>query len=195
MNYSRNVADKIIYLFQRHGEELYFGEEVTQTQHAFQCLHLATMLSDDADIHLAAFVHDIGHLCEEENLSNGMVGYGIMNHESEGARFLMEMGFSQRICNLVENHVAAKRYLISLDDEYYDNLSEASKKTLEFQGGKMSKQEMQQFIKLTDFNNYILLRKCDDLGKSLLKKEENWKLIRDMIEKHIKNQLFLKSIS
>lgn len=191
----KNVIDKIMYLYQKHGEESYFGEKVTQTQHAFQSLHLAQMLSDDEEVQLAAFLHDIGHLCEDENLSNGMVGYGIINHESEGARYLMELGFSNRICQLVEHHVMAKRYLVSGDPLYFDGLSEASKKTLEFQGGRLSHEELLDFEACSDFDNYILLRKCDDLGKSANMEMESWEGIKALISRHLKNELYKKTVT
>lgn len=191
----KNVIDKILYLYQKFGEENYFGEKVTQTQHAFQCLHLAQMMSDDEEVQLAAFLHDIGHLCEDENLSNGMVGFGIMNHELEGARYLMELGFSNRLCQLVESHVIAKRYLVSGDPLYYEGLSVASKKTLEFQGGKLSAEEFGEFEARPDFNNYILLRKCDDLGKSANMDEESWEVVKSMISKHLKQELYKKTMT
>ena len=48
---------------------------------------------------------------------------------------------------------------------YYDELSEASKQTLEYQGGKMRPQEAEEFECDPLFNSYILLRRWDELAK------------------------------
>ena len=45
-------------------------------------------------------------------------------------------------------------------------LSEASKKTLEFQGGKMTPLEMKKFEKHPEFQNILKVRHYDDIGKN-----------------------------
>ena len=72
---------------------------------------------------------------------------------------------SENICRLVEYHVLAKKYLVSKYDDYYNKLSDASKQTLEYQGGKMTLLEMKQFEQMNDYNN-ILNNKRDDMGKN-----------------------------
>ena len=96
---------------------------------------------------------------------------------------------------MVESHVIAKRYLVSGDPLYYEGLSVASKKTLEFQGGKLSADEFGEFEARPDFNNYILLRKCDDLGKSANMDEESWEVVKSMISKHLKQELYKKTMT
>lgn len=74
-----------------------------------------------------------------------MAGLGIIDHEIEGANYLRTLGFSEKICTLVASHVAAKRYLTFARPDYYNNLSDASKRTLDFQGGVMSAEEAAVF--------------------------------------------------
>ena len=57
------------------------------------------------------------------------------------------MGFPLKMCNLIENHVKAKRYLVWKHKEYYESLSEASKGTLKFQGGPLTEEEALEFEK------------------------------------------------
>ena len=49
-----------------------------------------------------------------------------------------------RVAQLVLGHVQAKRYLCHANEHYYQKLSEASKKTLTFQGGVMTKEEAER---------------------------------------------------
>ena len=57
---------------------------------------------------------------------------GRASHEIVGARYLQQLGFNDKICQLVEAHVMAKRYLAT-DEKYYDSLSKSSKATLKYQ--------------------------------------------------------------
>src|ERR1700712_2672134 len=102
-----------------------------------QGAQLAETQGFDNETILAAFLHDIGHIAEKENEGNGMNGFGIMDHEALGSDFLLERGFSEKVARLVRSHVDAKRYLTLRSPGYYDHLSEASKTTLEYQGGPM----------------------------------------------------------
>ena len=69
----------------------------------------------------------------------------MVSHELEGANYLRRAGFSERLARLVEYHVQAKRYLTLREPGYYDLLSEASIRTLGYQGGVMSEAEADVF--------------------------------------------------
>jgi 2-amino-1-hydroxyethylphosphonate dioxygenase (glycine-forming) len=182
-------TNQILDLYQKHGQELYFGENVTQLQHALQAAELAKAKKSDDETILAAFLHDIGHICLEETEPHlWMDSYGAVDHETLGADFLRKIGFSQKVCRLVASHVAAKRYLTSVDQEYYEKLSEASKKTLEFQGGIMSPDEVSQFSNEELFTQFIQLRKWDEEAKSEIPVPENMSFIKNLIIQHLTNQ-------
>ena len=66
-----------------------------------------------------------------------MDGCGAKNHEGIGADYLKNLGFPERTCEIVRGHVNAKRYLCWKNPDYFQKLSDASKTTLGFQGGKM----------------------------------------------------------
>src|SRR5215471_21628871 len=149
---AKDTANDIVELYRRHGGEEYAGEKVTQLEHMVQAAQLAEEKGYDEEVILAAFLHDIGHICVSAQESNEMDGFGIKDHEEVGADFLVEKGFSKRLIRLVESHVQAKRYLTWKSAEYYNQLSEASKKTLEYQGGRMSDDEALAFEKYPLFD-------------------------------------------
>jgi putative nucleotidyltransferase with HDIG domain len=132
-----------------------------------QAAALAIKEGYDDEVILAAFFHDIGHICVSRNKENDMGGFGTKSHEKIGADFLREKGFSERIAKLVENHVQAKRYLTYKQPDYLKNLSEASKKTLELQGGVMNECEAVAFEKDPLFATSIKMRYWDEQAKEL----------------------------
>jgi|SRR5688572_14726399 2-amino-1-hydroxyethylphosphonate dioxygenase (glycine-forming) len=159
------IIDEVFDLYELHGGEDYIGEPVSQLEHMSQSAQLAIEHGSDDEIVLAAFFHDIGHICVTQNKSNSMDGYGIKRHEKVGADYLRRKGFPERVAKLVEGHVQAKRYLTYKHQDYYNSLSDASKKTLEFQGGRMSKEEADSFENDSLFETSILMRKWDELAK------------------------------
>jgi 2-amino-1-hydroxyethylphosphonate dioxygenase (glycine-forming) len=159
------IVHEIFELYDRFGSENYSGEEVSQLEHMSQAAQLAMKDGFDDEVVLAAFFHDIGHICVKLNSANSMGGYGVINHEKAGADFLHDMGFPERVVSLVGNHVKAKRYLTYKYPSYYASLSNASRKTLEYQGGRMSVNEADEFEHDPLFSESIALRKWDELAK------------------------------
>lgn len=182
---ARETADEIIQLYKKHGGEEYAGEKVSQLEHMSQAAQLAQQQGFDDEVVLAAFLHDIGHICAAEQEDNNMGGFGIKDHEEVGATFLKNKGFSKRVIRLVESHVEAKRYLTFKNPSYYDQLSDASKKTLEYQGGRMSKEEAEAFEQYPLFSLIISMRKWDDEAKIENKPLPDIEQFRDLIEHHL----------
>jgi 2-amino-1-hydroxyethylphosphonate dioxygenase (glycine-forming) len=162
-----NDIKEIFDLYAQYGNEEYIGEPVSQIEHMSQSAQLAIDEGFDDEVILAAFFHDIGHICVIRNATNDMGGFGTKSHEKIGADYLREKGFSEKIAKLVENHVAAKRYLTYKHPEYYANLSAASKQTLTYQGGKMTMDEATDFEEDPLFEASIQLRKWDELAKEI----------------------------
>jgi phosphonate degradation associated HDIG domain protein len=159
------IANEIFDLYDKHGAEEYAGEKVSQLEHMSQAAQLAMDEGYDDEVILAAFLHDVGHLLPIHDESESMNGYGMMDHEKVGAEYLRRVGFSERLCKLIASHVNAKRYLTFKDPEYYNQLSEASKKTLEYQGGRMKEAEAMQFEADPLFDLYIKMRRWDEAAK------------------------------
>src|SRR5262245_57467702 len=89
----------------RGGQDAYFGEAVTQVEHALQCGHLARQARANEELVAAALLHDIGHL-----LAPG-ADLGSINHAEHGAAYLRGLGAREMVARLVSGHVQAKRYL------------------------------------------------------------------------------------
>lgn len=160
-----DTVEEILSLYRNYGNADYIGEPVSQIEHMCQCAQMAEKEGYDMEVILAAFFHDIGHLCEHIMPSTDMDGYGIVDHEKLGADYIRSKGFSEKIARLVASHVAAKRYLTFRFPEYYEKLSEASKQTLVFQGGMMTEEEALAFETDPLSDLYISLRKWDEQAK------------------------------
>lgn len=166
MTNKNDTINEIERLFTTKGNEEYFGEKVSQFEHAAQACLLAEKQGYDLEIQVAAFLHDIGHLVEADNENQKMGAFGVANHENLAAEWLLEHGFSFKILEIIKNHVAAKRYLTYIDNGYFAQLSEASKQTLAYQGGIMSENEAKNFERNQYFSQIIRMRRWDDAAKN-----------------------------
>ena len=137
------VIAEVFGLYERFGDSDYIGEPVSQIEHMSQAAQCALAEGFDDEVVLAAFFHDIGHICSEG--AENMGGFGVVSHERLGADYPRSVGFSERMARLVEYHVQAKRYLTLREPGYYERLSEASRRTLEYQGGVMTEAQAQVF--------------------------------------------------
>jgi len=185
------TAKEIIDLYSLKGGKNYAGEDISQLEHACQAAQLAINNGSDEEVILAAFLHDIGHLIEVD----GMSGYGAVNHENVGAEFLRRRGFSEKIVTLVSSHVAAKRYLCYKYSNYFMELSLPSKKTLELQGGPMTKNEAEGFEQVPLFKFIIKLRAWDEAAKEMNILTNSLSVYKKMIERHLENNLNINVLS
>jgi [1-hydroxy-2-(trimethylamino)ethyl]phosphonate dioxygenase len=157
------IVDDIAKLFAERGSGAYFGEEVTETEHALQCADLAVRCgASDASI-VAALLHDVGHLLHDLGEDIADRGHDAV-HEEAGARWLRGH-FGPAIVDPVRLHVAAKRYLCAVEPGYHADLSAASRRSLELQGGPMSTDERGAFEAEPYFREAVALRRWDDAAK------------------------------
>ncbi len=158
-----SVADEIFALFERRGSEAYFGESVSMTEHALQAAYAAQRHDATAPLIVAALLHDVGHLVE--NVPDDIADWTVdARHEEVGARWLA-LRFGPEVHQPVRLHVPAKRYLCAIDPDYVAQLSPASVRTLELQGGPMSDAEVAAFEKEPFFDEAVHVRRWDDEGK------------------------------
>ena len=157
------MVAKVGDIFATHGAEEYLGEDVTMAEHMLQSAHLAEQDGCDELVVTAAFLHDIGHFTSAFGAFS-MEDTKDKYHETAGAELLGDF-FPDEIVACVEHHVAAKRYLCGVDQEYYAALSEASKHSLSLQGGAMDANEIATFAKHPHLQSIITVRRCDDRGK------------------------------
>ena len=164
MNAEQVVAE-VFALYEQHGAADYIGEPVSQIEHMSQAAQLAMAEGFDDEVVLAAFFHDIGHICGQGGANMG--GYGVVSHERLGADYLRRAGFSERLAKLVEYHVQAKRYLTFSQPDYYHRLSEASRRTLGYQGGVMTADEARAFEQDPLCAVSLRLRHWDEQAKEM----------------------------
>jgi 2-amino-1-hydroxyethylphosphonate dioxygenase (glycine-forming) len=188
-NQIESVVNEIFDLYDRHGAEEYAGEKVSQLEHMCQAAQLAMKEGYDDEVVLAAFLHDLGHLLPIQDESESMNGYGMMDHEKVGAEYLLKIGFSERLCKLIASHVNAKRYLTCKYPDYYNQLSGASKKTLEYQGGKMTETEAREFEAEPLFELYIKMRRWDEAAKIEQQPLPDINLFRTKASRHLEKEL------
>jgi predicted HD phosphohydrolase len=91
----------------------------------------------------------------------------VVSHERLGADYLRRAGFSERMARLVEYHVQAKRYLTLKEPGYYERLSEASRRTLDYQGGVMTAEEAQVFERDPLCAISLRMRQWDEMAKEM----------------------------
>lgn len=165
MDRNEQVIAEVFALYERFGDSDYIGEPVSQIEHMSQVAELAMAEGFDDEVVLAAFFHDIGHICAESAESMG--GYGVVSHERLGADYLRRAGFSERLARLVECHVQAKRYLTLKEPGYYERLSEASRRTLEYQDGVMTAEEAEAFEQDPLCAVSLRMRQWDEQAKEM----------------------------
>lgn len=179
-------VNEVFSLFEKHGSADYIGEAISQLEHACQAAQLAQTEGFDNEVVLAALFHDIGHLCEMNGEQPNMGGYGVMEHEKLGADLLRKSGFSETVAKLVQSHVQAKRYLCFADKDYYGKLSEASKKTLEYQGGPMTAAEATEFERDPLRKTIIRMRHWDEMAKEVGVPLPDMEQFRKMAVEHLR---------
>lgn len=157
------VADEVFAIFTEKGASSYFGEPVSQLEHALQTAFFARKAEAAGHLIIAALVHDIGHLLEDIPEDTADLGIDAQ-HEEIGQEWLRKR-FGADIYEPVHLHVAAKRYLCATDQRYVATLSPASVQSLKLQGGIMRPDEIAAFEKHQFYKEAVTLRRWDDQAK------------------------------
>jgi phosphonate degradation associated HDIG domain protein len=158
-----NVLDQLFTLFTEKGQGAYFGEAVTETEHALQCAHLAEQAGADEALVTAALLHDVGHLLH--GLPEDIAGHGIDGRHEHGGADWLERHFGPAVVVPVRLHVAAKRYLCAVTPDYLVGLSPASRLSLRLQGGPMTETEVRAFEQEPWSRSAVAVRRWDDAAK------------------------------
>jgi predicted HD phosphohydrolase len=123
-------------------------------QHGLQCAHeLEQQFPNDRELQIAGLVHDVAHRISSEAM-HGIVGAD-----------LVRPLYGDRVASLVELHVDAKRYLVTVDPNYHAILSPESVHTLMLQGSTMDAAEQLAFENNHHFGDAVTLRRADDAAK------------------------------
>ena len=136
--HAREVVRQLFDLILAQGDADYIGEPISQLEHSLQAAQLARESGADDETVLGALLHDVGRFIPAADKMPKMIApdgtyVGRASHEVVGERYLRQLGFGEKVCQLVAAHVMAKRYLTAVDKEYYEGLSNSSKNTLKMQ--------------------------------------------------------------
>jgi phosphonate degradation associated HDIG domain protein len=159
---SLKIAD-IEKLYRDHGHIAYSGEAVTQLEHALQAAQLAERDRAGDDLVAAALLHDLGHLLNLQGETPTERGIDDQ-HQYFAIPFIRAL-FRPAVVEAIRLHVDAKRALCALEPEYYEALSEDSKRSLTLQGGIFTRAETEAFLAKPFAENAMRVRRWDDAAK------------------------------
>lgn len=150
-------------LFRDHGHIAYSGEGVSQLEHALQSAQLAEEAEAPIELVTAAFLHDLGHLLNLQGESPTARGIDDQ-HQYFAIPFLRQL-FGPAVIDPIRLHVDAKRALCALETDYYEALSEDSKRSLTLQGGIFARDETSAFLARPHAEDAMRVRRWDDAAK------------------------------
>ncbi len=132
------------------------ADPVSILQHGLQCAALlAHARPEDQELQVAGLIHDIGHV---------LVPGDIRNHGRHGGEHVRRL-LGGRVADLVELHVPAKRFLVTIDHRYKESLSLASCRALVTQGGQLLPLEVEAFRAHPAHGDAVMLRRADEAAK------------------------------
>ncbi len=161
---SAAAKTEVLFHYMRSRGQSHYDESVTQLEHALQCAHLAQNAGGDREQVVAALLHDFGHFLTDEHDTNSNFQEDDWYHEEVAAVALAEF-LPESIVAAIRLHVAAKRYLCTVEPAYKHGLSPASQRSFELQGGPMSQEELTAFRNEPFYELAVRIRRWDDGGK------------------------------
>ncbi len=183
---AKEIVDRVFEIYRTRGHR-YYGENVTELEHALQTATFAQQFGESDAVVAACLLHDYGHLLHD--LGEDIAARGLdAKHENLGADALDEW-FVPEVVEPTRLHVAAKRYLCGRDPRYLEGLSSASRGSLELQGGPMSEDEAAQFENNAHCEAAVRVRRYDDMGKVADMATPTLDEFRGLIERFVKIEL------
>jgi predicted HD phosphohydrolase len=183
---SHIFVSSIIDLYKEKGH-LKYDSHVTHLEHALHTTEMAKQNNENEKFQLSCFLHDIGHLLLDEHNNKSDFLLDNLNHERIGYDYIRPI-FGKEISQPVLFHVLAKRYLCSVDKEYFDKLSEASKKSFYLQGGYLN---LSKINKTQAFDDAVKMRRYEDISKIKYSSDSSVSVTLDYVEK-LMNQYVIR---
>ena len=193
--------EKPFQIYIKYGDKKYTGEEVTYLEHGLYTAKLAEQYCQEYNILnpfkeeliTSCLLHNIGNLLVFEYPNNkypSIKDIGVRDYEFIGGEFLLSLGFSSVVSDIIKKHIYTKRYLVSINEEYFYTLSEHSRKKLDYQGGLLTKNETSKYQKNNLFDFHIKVREWIDLAKNkknfkYLDSKDKHNIFSDMYQKYV----------
>ena len=158
-----DLRQELLDIFVGRATKRYGLSGVNQLQHALQCAAHAEADNAPPPTVLACLLHDVGHMIH--TLGENPASRGIDDvHEQLGANWLAER-FGADVSEPVRLHVAAKRYLCTVEPDYFGKLAADSVRSLKLQGGLMSADEVEAFRAHPLHAEAVRVRRFDEMAK------------------------------
>ena len=158
------IVDEILDMYKDNGHKKY-DSHITHLEHALQTTELAKINKESEEFQLSCFLHDIGHLILDEHNTNKHFLNKDLKHETVAFKYLSKY-FPDKVTYPIMYHVLAKRYLCTVNNNYFDNLSDASKKSFIIQGGKLDNDIINTLSNNNKFMDAVKMRKYEDESKT-----------------------------
>jgi len=157
------LRQELLDIFVGRATKRYGLSDINQLQHALQAAALAEADGATPATVLASLLHDVGHMIHD--LGEDPASRGVDDvHEELGAKWLADR-FGADVSEPVRLHVAAKRYLCTIESDYFGKLAPDSVRSLELQGGLMSPDEVAAFRANPFHAEAVRLRRYDEGAK------------------------------
>lgn len=156
MHEFRTVDELLAHLVELSDMPSVENDQFTELDHGLQSAALLRDHDpDDLELQVAGLLHDLAHPWD---------GAGQPRHATMGADAVRGL-LGERVANLIQAHVPAKRYLVATRPDYFALLSDDSVMTLAAQGGPMDAVEVAEFETDPDHLAMVALRIADDGAK------------------------------
>ncbi|MBI2735356.1 MAG: metal-dependent phosphohydrolase [Rhodospirillales bacterium] len=157
------LRQELLDIFVGRATRRYGLSAINQLQHALQSAAHAEADDAPSATVLASLLHDVGHMIHQ--LGEDPASRGVDDvHEELGAKWLAER-FGPAVSEPVRLHVAAKRYLCTVESDYFGKLAPDSVRSLKLQGGLMSADEIEVFRANPHHAEAVRLRRYDEAAK------------------------------
>ena len=161
--HEQQIIDELSAIYEGRAHGQYGLTLINQRAHAVQSGFHARAQGLPSSQIVAALLHDIGHMIHD--LGEHPAANGVDDcHESLGADWLTTR-FGPAVTEPIRLHVAAKRYLCTVESDYRSRLSNDSIESLALQGGDMSPGEIAAFEAEAWWQAAVALRRIDELAK------------------------------
>lgn len=157
------LRDEILDIYLGNARRPYGLYGINQLQHALQSAAHAEAQELPSSLVIACLLHDVGHMIHDLGEAPAEEGVDDL-HEALGADWAAAR-FPLAVSEPIRLHVAAKRYLCSVEPGYMDDLSKDSRISLALQGGVMDDAEQLAFLNEPFADQAIALRRIDELAK------------------------------